>query len=327
MKSLSHFLNFDGFIYDPEYNYIYLSSDVFSPGYLTALALFIRSKKILEKDFDFHPNMRSYLKTIGFQRELWEKGDNLNRPNCGKTYSPLTPLRCYEEVDQANTTINSCIREIVSHERNEGIASLIRVVGELHDNVWSHGKSTGFSMAQSISVPYSEGKDRLIEFALADNGLGFLQELSRAKIVVEDHQSAIEWCIQKGNSSKLKVYSENDWTQRLPDDWIGEDPMMGFGGEIPENNHQGLGLAHLIDLVTNYKGELLLCTGDTLFSIDEYGNKKFEKIKYEWKGVAISCRFKMSELRKTSKKNTLEDSNRKLIIMERLRGVKNDQSN
>lgn len=327
MKFLSNFLNFDGFCYDLEYNSIYLEDDYFSPGYLTALASFIRSKKIQEKDFDFNPHTKSYLTTIGFQRELWEKEDNFNRPNCGITYSPLTSLKCYQEVDQANTAINSCIRELVNHERNEGIASLIRVVGELHDNVWSHGLTTGFSMAQRYAVPYSQGKDRYIEFALADNGLGFLQELSRAGIETKDHQSAIEWCIQKGNSSKLKKYSENDWTQRLPEDWIGDDPMMGFGGEIPENNHQGLGLAHLIDLVNNYKGKLLLCTGDTLFSIDECGNKKFEKIQYEWRGVAISCRFKMSELRKSSKKNTLEDSNRKYIIMERLRGVKNDQSN
>ncbi len=93
-----------------------------------------------------------------------------------------------------------------------------------------------------------------------------------------------------------------------------------------ENNHQGLGLAHLIKLIIDYKGELQLCTGNALLLIDSSGKRSYKILKNEWKGVAISCRFKMSELRQSIKKNTLEDSARKHIMMERLRGVKNDQS-
>ncbi len=326
MKCLNDFLNLDGFTHDKEYNSIFVDCDHFSPGYLTALAAYIKANNIPERAFDTCSDLMSYLKTLGFHKELWQIDDSINRTNCGKTYSPLIPLRNPADVDLANTTINSCIRELVHHERSEGIASLLRVVGELHDNVWSHGKSTGFSMAQRTRVPYTDGKDSYIEFALADKGLGFLEELNRAKINIKDHKFAIEWCIQEGNSSKLKKNDGNDWTQRLPEDLVGADPMMGFGGEVPDNNHQGLGLAHLIRLVIDYKGELQLCTGDTLFRIDEFGNHSYEKLKNEWKGVAISCRFKMSKLKQPIKKNTLEDSSRKHIIMERLRGVKNDQS-
>ncbi|EXB28871.1 hypothetical protein [Acinetobacter baumannii] len=326
MKCLNDFLNLDGFIFDDEYNSICLDRDHFTPGYLTALAGFIKAHNVPEREFHASDEQISYLRTIGFHRELWQIGDNINRVNCGRTYSPLTPLKSPGEVDLANTTINNCIRELVNHEKSEGIASLLRVVGELHDNVWSHGKSTGFSMAQRTKIPNTNGMDHYIEFALADKGLGFLEELKRARIEIKDHQSAIEWCIQEGNSSKLKNKSEDDWTQRLPDDLIGGDPMMGFGGEVPENNHQGLGLAHLIKLIIDYKGELQLCTGNALLLIDSSGKRSYKILKNEWKGVAISCRFKMSELRQSIKKNTLEDSARKHIIMERLRGVKNDQS-
>lgn len=325
MKCLNDFLNFDGFIFEKDYDSISLDRDHFTPGFLTALAAFIKTHNVPEKEFHAFEEQMSYLRTVGFHRELWQMADNINRVNCGRTYSPLTPLRDPAEVDQATTNINNCIRILLNNEKNEGIAGLLRVVGELHDNVWSHGKSTGFSMAQTIKVPYTNGSDHYIEFALADNGMGFLEELRRARIDITDHKAAIEWCIQEGNSSKLHK-KDDGWTQRLPDDLIGSDPMMGFGGEVPENNHQGLGLAHLTKLVIDYEGELQLCTGDTLLKIDENGNRTFEKLKNEWKGVAVSCRFKMSKLRQTIKENTLEDSDRKHIIMERLRGVKNDQS-
>ena len=68
------------------------------------------------------------------------------------------------------------------------------VIGELHDNVWSHGNSFGFSIAQKY-------KDKII-FAVVDTGLGFKKVLNNANI--EDINSdidAIEWCLQKGNTS------------------------------------------------------------------------------------------------------------------------------
>ncbi|MDO9316599.1 MAG: hypothetical protein Q7V56_00160 [Gammaproteobacteria bacterium] len=71
----------------------------------------------------------------------------------------------------------------------------MNVVGELHDNVWSHGKSTGFSMAQKFKVPYEE--DYFIEFALADMGLGLRGEMIRAGKEVSSHEAAIEWCLKK----------------------------------------------------------------------------------------------------------------------------------
>lgn len=318
MKNLKDFLEGNAFSYDPEYNYLYLDHDMFSPGYLCTLAAFLKSKNISNQNFDAPSSIMSYLKTLGFHKTLWGVEDNINRCNSGKSYSPLTPLVAPAEVDIANTLINSCIRHLVNNKKTQGIADLCKVVGELHDNVWSHGKSTGFSMAQRTSVPNTQRLDNFIEFALADSGLGFLEELTRAKIVVENHEHAIKWCIEEGNSSKL--VSHDTWRQRLPDDLLGNDPMMGFGSEISENNHQGLGLAHLIKLIKNYQGELILCTGDTLFSIDPEGNESYIRINNEWKGVSISCKLKESKLIKTTD-TSLDDPQRQHII-ERLRGIK-----
>lgn len=319
MKNLEHFLMGENYIFEKGYNSLFLDVNVFSPGYLCALAAYIKFNKIEERNFDTSSDLMGYLRTLGFHKVLWDQSDLINRVNCGKNYSPLTPLIDPKEVDKANTTINDCIRHLVNNKRSNGIADLCKVVGELHDNVWSHGKSTGFSMAQRTKVPNSDGKDHFIEFALSDKGLGFLEELKRARISIDTHEDAIKWCIQEGNSSKLN--NNDGWVQRLPDDHLGEDPMMGFGGEVPENNHQGLGLAHLIKLIKKYKGELKLCTGDTIFMINSDGKETFKKVKNVWKGVAISCRFKESQLLEPSDKKILVDPQRKYII-DRLRGIK-----
>lgn len=93
MKCLNDFLNLDGFIFDDEYNSICLDRDHFTPGYLTALAGFIKAHNVPEREFHASDEQISYLRTIGFHRELWQIGDNINRVNCGRTYSPLTPLK------------------------------------------------------------------------------------------------------------------------------------------------------------------------------------------------------------------------------------------
>ncbi|WP_407509489.1 hypothetical protein [Acinetobacter baumannii] len=318
MKSLEDFLSGKAFFYEKEYSSLYLDGDVFSPGYLCALAAFIKANVIEYNNFDTSTEVMSYLRTLGFHKVLWNKQDNINRCNSGKSYSPLTALVHPSEVDSANSTINSCIRDLVNNLRTQGISDLCKVVGELHDNVWSHGKSTGFSMAQRTKVPHTNGRDYFIEFALSDNGLGFLEELKRTKIPIQTDEDAIAWCIQEGNSSKLN--NNDSWAQRLPDDHVGEDPMAGYGAEIPENNHQGLGLAHLIKLIKTYKGELKLCTGDTIFSIDSEDNETYTKISTPWQGVSISCKFKLSELSSEANNSALNDP-QKQYIMAKLRGA------
>lgn len=318
VKNLEHALNNLEEIHDKEYNSVHLDMDHYSPGYICALAAYVDKHQILEKDFDTDSDKMGYLKTIGFHESLWQTYQNPYRTNCGRNYSPLIPLKDMSDVNTATTTINGCIRSLLGNNNpTNGISLLFNVVGELNDNVWSHGKSTGYSMAQKTFVPNTNKTDSYIEFALADRGMGFLAELNRIKSKIDSHSEAIAWCIKEGNSTK---HSDNidTWTQRLPDDHIGNDPMCGFGGEVPENHHQGLGLAHLIKLIKQYNGQLHLCTGNSLYKVYENGFEEYKTIKYNWQGVAISCRFKLSSLLRNI---DVEGNESNMDLLNRLRSI------
>ena len=69
-----------------------------------------------------------------------------------------------ESTDSATQTVNGCSREHFDGLGFDAFADkLCGVVGDLHDNVWSHGKSTGFSMAQKWKMPCSTHETRGLE--------------------------------------------------------------------------------------------------------------------------------------------------------------------
>ncbi|WP_126326487.1 hypothetical protein [Neisseria canis] len=169
--------------------------------------------------------------------------------------------------------------------------SLKEVIGEVHDNVWSHGKSTGFSMIQCY-------KNGIIEFALADLGGGFLKELNRVQLLISTHEEAIKWCIEKGHSSKkIEAEKHDDWTQQLPPDAIG-NPMGKLAKYRKNNNHAGLGLAKLIELIQQYCGKLNILSGNCMLSIDSNSpNMSYIPLSYEWDGVVIKCQLNVAKLK------------------------------
>ncbi len=301
---------YDGFHFRINYNY-------YGPGFITAMTASLLEWGVAEQLFSVHSTNAGYFTTLGLYRELWGTQANICRPNAGVTYSQITPLRNAEQVDQATTTINSCIRCIVQENTSQGINDLLKVVGELHDNVWSHGKSTGFSMAQKWAIPNTNQQDHYLEFALADRGLGFLGEMNRARKTVLTDREAIEWCIIEGNSTK-HASDERDLDQRLPEGHDGVNPMGQFACVMTENHHQGLGLAYLIKLVKKYDGELNLASGSCLLTINSAG-ENFKTISNPWKGVAISCRFKESSLLREVKNDGIKDE-KIAAIMQRLKG-------
>lgn len=152
---------------------------------------------------------------------------------------------------------------------------------------------------------------------MADKGYGFLGEMRRSGNLIEDHKSAIEWCIQEGNSTK-HANDEDAWMQRLPFDLIGDNPMGVFGGEVSDNHHQGLGLAHLIKLVEDFNGELYLVSGNIALHIKNK-QRNYLPCKHVWKGVIISCRFDQDELLNSIRPNSIDDQQVNDII-KRLRG-------
>lgn len=261
-----------------------------SPGFWTAYTARARLRNLALNQLAISGKTLGYAKAIAIERALGQVDTYPHdRKHVGANYSPLVLLESREQTDGATGEINRCIRRLFGKSRHEEFVSTIcELVGDLLDNVWAHGKATGFSMAQKWHDP-PDGF--LFEFAVADCGMGFLRELQRVGIPgIENDQAAIAWCIQRGNSTKKRDV-EDPWEQRLPPDVMGKP--MGQHGRVVEtdNHHMGLGLAKLIDAVERFHGWCWLASGNTMLSISPNGSRTYQSISVPWQGVAIACRF------------------------------------
>jgi hypothetical protein len=266
-----------------------------SPGYWVSLAVRGRDRGLSVGDLRIPADRFGYAQAIGIEAAL-NQVDRYPFGRCrqGAHYSPLVVIADRDEVDRATADVSGCVRHLFREpELQPFVGNLCEVIGDLHDNVWSHAESTGISAAQRWNKPYSQGQAAYIEFALADCGRGFLGELRRSGVSrregIIDDAGAIAWCIQRGHSSKIR--EDDGWTQRLPEDAMG-NPMGAAAGHLPQGNHHlGLGLAKLTTLVRDYGGELWLASGSALLRIDGDGRDAYIQTAVPWKGVALACRF------------------------------------
>ena len=285
---------------DPQCELFRIHDDFYSPGFWTAMVARARMEGLRSGDITFSAKRsRGYASAVGLDLALdGEDRYEFERRNLGKNYSPLVLLESAEATDQANADVNNCIRRLVPEEELEAfVGDLCEVVGELHDNVWSHGGSTGFSMAQRWKKPWAISR-HYFEFALADCGIGFLRELQRVGLPITTHREAIDWCIVKGNSSK-SLREDDPWLQRLPLDVTGR-PMGTVGRPMPEfsNHHLGLGLWKLCELVRTYSGDLWLASGNDLLHIKRGAQIEHRETPVQWSGVALACRFETGLVRR-----------------------------
>lgn len=285
---------------------VFVLPSFITPGYWAALAAYCKFKDIKFDEIKFHSEKRkNYAAAIALESALGATDSYpYERKNSGATYSPLVPLSSADDTDTATSTINNCIRHLFTTPNlSHFVKDLCDVVGDLHDNVWSHGKSTGFSLAQKWQDYNSH--EYCLEFALADCGLGFLRELNRVGLNIQDDEEAINWCITRGNSSK-KLKVKDEWSQRLPSDMT-NNPIPGIGQAVAsENNHMGIGLAKLIELVHNYKGQLWLSSGKKMLFIDNNGKRSYKNFSQQWQGVALACRFDTKNAMSYTKSNNDE---------------------
>lgn len=144
-----------------------ISQEFITPSFIAVIAAFIKSQKISKEQIKCKED-NSYLESIGFYNELWGVPITVNRHSDGFSYSPLILLDEQLKTNDATSTINSCIKRLLTN-KNSCVNDLCEVVGELHDNVWAHGKGVGFSIAQYYR------KLKRIEFAVVDCGIGFLE--------------------------------------------------------------------------------------------------------------------------------------------------------
>lgn len=290
-----------------------LPEGFYRPDFWVIFVALARQKQIPYTRIELPLSVKGYAGAIGLAKALGAKTDDYphQRKNQGRNYGCLINLDNPALTDSAVSQINGCIRANVDHPHKRGIMDLCEVVGELLDNVWSHGKSTGYSMAQV----YQYDQSKKIVFAVADKGLGFRQEINRQNLgfICATDREAIEWCIQEGHSSKLAP--PDPWTQALPDDAL-HNPYGNNVSTIDmeQNHHQGLGLYKLIELVKRFSGELQLITGNCMLQIENCGDFTYSQLDINWQGVAIVCAFNQLNLCAAT-----EDDHELLNLMDRLR--------
>lgn len=275
--------------------------DFLTPGTLVVLTAFANLKHLTREHVLLRGATGGYASAIGLSKALWGVDDyEFERRKEGKNYSTLEHLGNPEATDTATSRINSCIRSFIGNQLPaEFVAKLCEIVGDLHENVWAHGRASGFSMAQKWPVPWTLRRDHYLEFALADAGIGFLNEMRRVGMEVGSHREAIEWCIQEGHSTK-KLKPEATWAQRIPEDVIG-NPLQGVEQtRITDNHHMGLGLYKLTQLIKGFRGQLWLASGDSALILEPERENTYITLKCPWQGVAIACRFTASQIKRAS---------------------------
>lgn len=232
--------------------------------------------------------VQDYGSLIGFSEIVsGEQTYFKSRPKLGKTYSNLVELKKDENADYVSGIINSCIKDFFKNSQSDPLftAELCDVIGELHDNVCSHSCSSSFSQVQK--------KGQTLTFAIADTGLGFLKEINRIKEItpkLENDEDAIQWCIQKGNSTK-KIEHRDEFTQKVPSDMMQNPFPKSVSLKTKNNHHLGLGLFKLTELIKKFRGELSLASGQSLLFLSRNGTMSYKKLKENWSGVAICADF------------------------------------
>jgi hypothetical protein len=288
-----------------------------SPGFWVAQAARARSRGLHFADLPIRADMRDYAMAMELEAALGDPDTYpLERRNEGANYSPLVVLDRPERVDPSSEVIGRCVETQFAELGLPGfVDQLVSVIGDMHDNVWSHGKSTGISMAQAWSKPNTGRAERFFEFALADCGYGFLGELRRARLTrklgVNSDKDAIAWCIVKGHSSKA-IEQGDEFAQRLPEDAlhnpIGRDAVVLDEG----THHLGMGLPKLVDLVLQYGGLLSLATGRFMYLVLPNGKHRYTQVACPWQGVTMACRFATDEVRRRLRRPTGDGVDRAL---------------
>lgn len=275
-------------LYEALNNHTLIHLSFVNPFDTAMLAAFIKKNSISKELIIPDDNVDSYLNTIDFYNLVWNEPRTNKQWAVGRSYCPLIELSSPEHTDTATTIIGN----ILERRCGEDAYSVIDVIGELIDNVWSHGKALGYAVAQV-------SRDD-IKFSVVDIGKGFKNVLQEANISgIKSDIDAINWSIQKGHTSKGQ---EDEWAQFLPFDSYENPFSSGVPIKEEENHHEGLGLYKLVDLVQKTKGNLSILSGQGLKFISAERELDSE-LKNHWQGVVIYCTLNIRNI-----KNALQNS-------------------
>jgi hypothetical protein len=242
-----------------------------SPVLSACVAAWVATRRSVRPDILFTTNCEDYARYNGLIEILEGQASPAPRSGrlAGKTYTPLASLLSHPEVDACNALIGGVVRERLTGHPRTLTRGILKVIGELHDNVASHSRGRGYSAAQVY--------DGRLEFAIADAGCGLLRNARRADSSIETDAQAIDWAMREGTTS---AQPQDDWGQSDPEQRM-------FGDASPGDNHQGLGLWELQKLVRDTGGTLWVATGSARALYGPTGGPVLSTGTPAWAGLAI----------------------------------------
>jgi len=265
-----------------------------SPVVATTLAALatrdIRVRDDLRDRLRLSATQRSYANTCGLTAVL--EGNYAYPTGHGQqglTYTCLTRLSSAHEVDACNAIINSLFHEQFGDPFEQFVRLLSKVVGELHDNVASHAVGTGFSSAQR----YQRENTDVVQFAIADGGVGMLHNVRQRIPGITTDEAAIEWCLQRGNTTAPS--DTDEWAQRLPDDFLVSPYPTAVATISRDDHHQGLGLWHLQQVVEAAGGRFWVASGGAQCRyVAKASGVSYHSLDPRWDGVAVEVELPIS---------------------------------
>jgi len=263
-----------------------------------------RAQERVRERISLSPEQQAYSLTCGLRAVIEGRYQMPSLTGLqGLTYTRLTRLASPHEVDACNAVINDLFHEQFGKNGEEFIRLLSKVVGELHDNVASHARGVGFSIAQR----YRRAGGDVIQFAIVDCGIGMLRNVKKVEPSVTTDERAIDWCLQRGNTTA--VSEVDDWAQRLPEDSLFSPYPETVRTVAGENHHQGLGLWHLREIVRAAGGSFWVASGagQCRYLVGAAG-LSYAFVEPRWQGVAIEVELPVPQvsLAATARRAALE---------------------
>lgn len=237
----------------------------------------------------FSPDAEQYARTTGLKDALDGKYRFPQRSGLeGTTYSKLAKLSSHSEVDRCNEVIGDVIHFQLAKASPKAVQEFSKVVGELHDNVASHARGTGFSSVQC----YDDANGTRIDFAVADAGCGMFRNVKPKVSAVDNDLKAIEWCLVRGNTTATG--NEDDWEQWLPEDALSNPYPPSVKVRTVEDHHCGEGLWKLQQLIQSWNGSLWIWSGQGCLLHDRSTRRDWTT-DLSWQGVAIEFSIRVQE--------------------------------
>ena len=191
-----------------------------------------------------------------------------NKYNPNTSYSPIERIiNRGENIDKVAKQLSSVMLKNYSDLNERDIKDLndylFYLFTEMMNNVIDHSKSSvgGFAMAQ-----YYE-KNRKIQFAIADRGVGFLENVKLKLSNISNEIEAIEKALAKGFTATTQT-------------------MYG------QERNAGYGLYAMTKIIEQVEGKFVIISNDGLYRYDTFTKKIERKIlDTPYKGVIIAFEF------------------------------------